>query len=156
MNLSLLAQKLVVILPLSLIGGCSWITDFVVLNTSTAELVVTYVVNGKSCPDDNIIIVPATKTITELKKGHGVWKKLTTTEYSCDPRMMAVTATLPPQLALRVARKGAYTGPEHYGNFDFDVLRLELNGIEGAISLDGVKVLKSFRRESDVLYVFSY
>lgn len=119
-------------------------------------MTVTYTVNGKSCPDDNMIIIPARRTIIELKKEQGAWQKLAPSDYSCDPNTKAVTTTLAPQTALRVARKGTYTGPGNYGNGDFDVLRLELRGIEGTISLDGLKVLKAFKRQSDVLYVFSY
>lgn len=156
MNHRLLTRILVVVLASSLVAGCSWITDFVILNTSSGDLAITYVVNGKMCPDDNFISIPATKTISELKKEQGAWRKLTLSQYTCDPKTMAVTTTLPPHSALRVARKGTYTGPENYGNVDFDVLRLELKGTEGAVSLTGLKVLKSFKRQSDVLYVFSY
>lgn len=156
MNQSLLIRVLLVILASTLVAGCSWITDFVILNTSSGELTVTYTVNGKSCPDDNIIIIPATKTISDLKKERGVWRKLSPSEYSCNPSTLAVTTTLPSQTALRIAGKGTYTGSENYRNEDFDVLRLELHGVEGTIRLNGLKVLKSFKRESDVLYVFSY
>jgi len=140
----------------TLISGCSWITDFVISNTSSADLFISYKVSGKSCPEDNFTPVPARKTNTELKNRDGEWKKLSPNEYSCDANTMVVKTTLPPNTALRVARIATYIGPEHYGNEDFKVLRLELNGTEGEIHLNGLKVLKAFKPESETLYVLSY
>ena len=147
---------ILLVVLISALAGCSWITEFVILNTSSGDLTVTYTVNGKSCPGGSFIIIPATKTITELKKEQGVWKNMTPSEYSCNPSTMSVTTTLPPQAALRVAEQGNFRGLRNYEDENFDVLRLELKGTDGTVSLSGLKVLKSFTRESNALYVFSY
>jgi len=119
-------------------------------------LLVSYTVSGKSCPDGNFTTIPARKTNAELRNDAGEWQKLTPDDYSCDADTLAVKTTLPPKMALRVARIATYTGPDSYGNDDFKVLRLELKGVEGEVRLNGLKVLKAFKFESETLYVLSY
>jgi len=156
MNSAKLIRSACLVLLSALISGCSWITDFVISNTTSADLFISYKVSGKSCPEDNFTPVPAQKTNTEFKNQEGEWKKLTTNDYSCDANTMVVKTTLPPNMALRVARIATYIGPESYGNENFMVLRLELRGAEGEMHLNGQKVLKAFKPENKALYVFSY
>ena len=141
---------------LVLLSSCSWVTDFVIANTSQSELSVSYLVNGKSCPEDNFIIVPARKDITDLEKDGAKWQKLTSKEYTCNENNFIVTTTLPPRTALLVARVATYTGSASYGNDNFKVLRLELKGSEGEMSLKGLQVLKAFKFESKTLFVLHY
>lgn len=150
------ASAALVLGTLVLLSSCSWITDFVIANTSQSELSVSYLVSGKSCPDDNFIIVPARKEITDLKKDGAKWQKLTSKDYTCNASNFIVTTTLPPSTALLVARVSTYTGSASYGNDSFQVLRLELKGSEGEISLKGLQVLKAFKAESKTLYVLHY
>lgn len=140
-----------------LLSSCSWITDFVIANRSDAELSVSYLVNGKSCPDGNFIIVPARKEIADLEKDGVKWQRLTSKEYTCDESAFVVATTLPSGTALLVARIATYTGNiSSYGNNAFNVLRLELKGSEGEVSLKGMQVLKAFKFESKTLYVLHY
>jgi hypothetical protein len=100
--------------------------------------------------------VPARKQIAELKKDGAAWKKLTSNDYTCDAGNFVVTTSLPPNTALLVARVATYTGSASYGNDNFQVLRLELKGSEGEISLKGLQVLKKFTFENKSLYVLYY
>ena len=140
---------------LVLLSSCSWITEFVIVNTSESQLSVSYLVSGRSCPDDNFIIVPARQRITDHKIDGAKWEKLTPTEYTCNESKI-VTTTLSPSTALVVARVATYTGSEGYGNDNFQVLRLELKGSEGDISLKGLQALKAFKYESRSLFVLRY
>jgi hypothetical protein len=133
------------------------VTDFVIANTSESPLAVSYVVNGKSCPDDNVIIVPARKDVADLEEGDTRWQKLNPTAYACDESSFVVTTTLPPNTALLVARVATYIGnAETFGNESFQVLRLELKGSKGEIALKGLQVVKAFRFVNKTLYVLHY
>jgi hypothetical protein len=150
-------SKLVFVFCITMtLSSCSWITKFVIANTSQSQLYVSYLVSGKSCPDDNVIIVPARKQIADLKKNSVTWQKLTSNDYTCDASNFVVTTSLPPNTALLVASVATYTGSASYGNDNFQVLRLELKGTEGEISLKGLQVLKKFIFENDSLYVLYY
>lgn len=141
---------------LFLIPGCSWITNFVISNTSSADLLIAYTVQGRVCPDNNLIVVPARKANADLKKDSVEWKELTANSYSCDADTLVVKTTLPSMTALRVAQIGTYIGQANYGNEDFQIRRLELKGSEGEIDLKGLKVLTAFKRENKALYVLIY
>lgn len=136
------------------LAGCSWITDFAISNTTGSDLLVSY--RARTCPDGNDVVIPARKTNSELRDSEQPWNVLAPAEYSCDSTRGVVETVLPPGMALRVAGKGTYLGPDNYGNEDFDVLRLELKGVEGEVNLQGLKALKAFERKSKVLYVLAY
>jgi hypothetical protein len=102
-------------------------------------------------------VVPARKAIADFEKDGANWQQLAPGDYTCDAGNFVVSTILPAGTALLVARVATYTGSDSYGNNEsFDVLRLELKGVDGEISLNGLQVVKAFKFETRTRYLLNY
>jgi hypothetical protein len=83
--------------------GCSYFTDFAVVNLSTAPIEVTYRTQSSSSPPRTPYPRPATVEARKLRPRGTRWAELSATGYHWSADSSEVTVTLAPHTALRFA-----------------------------------------------------
>jgi hypothetical protein len=86
-----------------LLEGCSYYTDFAVVNLSTAPIEVTYASGCWPCSPRTPDPRPATADARTLRPRGTRWAELSATGYRWSEDSSQVTVTLPPHTALRFA-----------------------------------------------------
>lgn len=124
-------------------AGCSFATDFVVLNRSDQPLLVRYTIIESSF-DPRRLTMPGTPAVLDFAELRGRdWRLLAKNQYSVDPPTRTVSVTLPPNEALLIDRGG-----ELRSNSDcaggFDIERIEFIGVKGGVVVEGANFCKSF------------
>ena len=133
-------------------SGCSYSTDFAVVNESGAPLHVTYKVKaypGKFAPE-----IPATVPLSEMGSKSNDWTKIDSAEYQVDEHNHTVSLVLKPGQAIRVASLHNYTG--HDDREDFPIEELLIVGAHGQSQFTGDQARRNFEKISANLYTLSY
>lgn len=148
---------ILIILTLVL-SGCSYTTDFVVVNETEYAIQVIYkikqVPKGPPTLEIEPIVVPAANVETRDKSK---WNKLTQDRYSIDQINRTVTVTLFPHEALWITSMFHYIGDDDPNDVEnFPIQELSVIGVDGEMKFTGDKARKAFERVSRVLYKLSY
>ena len=152
-----------VLLVISLISltllfpGCSYSTDFVVVNKSDQPVEVLYKVKKTIGPLASVNVL-ATVDVYELNvKGHTNWTQLPSSQYQFDEANRITTVRLDAGKALRVTTMFHYFGhddPQDAANYPIEYINL--TGASGAVTLSGEQARIRFSEESRVLYTLTY
>jgi hypothetical protein len=147
------------ILSVSLLAGCTYGTDFVVVNDTGQAAEVSY--RPKVMPPNSPLYftgVPAKLAASQLRHSGQQWRELAPGEFRLDEGSRTVIVPLAPGEALLVTRVG------DYDYYDEDSRRAELFPIEevavagagGEMKVTGEQARKAFIKESAGLYVIAY
>ena len=134
-------------------AGCSYSTDFVVVNSSSEPLHVTYTI-AESGIDPLLttgVGTPAILALTELSGRE--WRPLKPEEFSLDGATRTVSVLLPPNDGLLINRAGEWRSNSEEPS-GLVIERIILSGVKGAVSVEGKDVFKRFVVVSKPL--FSY
>jgi len=138
-------------------AGCSYITDFVVVNNSAQPIEVRYRVkqfpSEFGLPDKPAII------LASLLDSHGgqQWNVLTSGQFAVDQGNRAVTVRVMPGDGLRVADMVNYSGHEDaWDANEFPVDGITISGTNGNVELAGPKTRTAFAEVSLALYTLTY
>lgn len=137
------ASLLLVILVSLFLGGCSFSTDYVVVNSSSAPVQVIYIIAQTSI--DPLVAtgvgIPAMLPASELTGRE--WRKLSAAEFAFDRVNRSVTVSLPPNQGLLITRGGDYN-PDPSAATNFIIKELRIAGSNGEMILKGDAVQKAF------------
>ena len=152
----LLVCSLAFVLPLT---GCSYLTDFVVVNASDHPIEVHYAIKkpDNALSPSRVPLVPGIKPISELYQ-EVPWRELTTSQYSFDPDKGTVVLSLMPGHALRIAQYNLSDGPASDAERAaiFFVEEIDIVGVSGKVQLRGEQAYRSFVPESKNVYALKY
>ena len=124
-------------------AGCSFSTDFIVVNASEKPLLVTYTIGstGSNPLLETGVGTPAVLPVAELSERE--WRPLTSNEYSFDPSSRTVTVSLPPNQGLLINRGGEWRSNREMPS-GFIIERIMLVGTNGETVVEGENIFKSF------------
>lgn len=124
-------------------AGCSFSTDYVVVNSSGERLEVTYTIAPTSIDPlaATGVGIPAMLPTSELKGRK--WRKLPATEFAFDRSNRTVTVSLPPNQGLLIARGGEWR-PDSSAATNFIIKEIHIAGPNGEVTLKGDEVQKAF------------
>lgn len=144
------------ILPLLLFAsfccGCSYSTDYVIVNSSGAPAQVTYTIAPTTI--DPFVATgaePAILPVSELKGRE--WRELSATEFVFDRANRTVTVLLPPNQGLLIKRGGTYS-PTSPVVEKFVIEEIRIAGSNGEINFKGDAVKKAFAVVPKPFYTF--
>jgi hypothetical protein len=146
----------VLVLP-AILAGCSYRTDFVVVNESASPIEVRYQV--KNYPGSFAsVVAPASISASELSpKGNQEWTRLTSTRIRLDEPNRTVIVQLNPQEALLVTTMHNYGGHDDAGDAqEFPIQEINISGAHGEMKLAGEQARTSFAQISRALYTLTY
>jgi hypothetical protein len=126
-----------------LCGGCSFSTDYVIVNASNAPAQVTYIIAPTSIDPllATGINLPAMLPVAELSGRE--WRKLSPTEFVLDRVTRTVNVTLPPNQALLINQGGTYQATPPVAE-KFIIEEIRIVGPNGQIVWKGDAVKKAF------------
>lgn len=138
------------------LSGCSYLTDFVVVNESDRSVEVRYRIKdhpGPFVPP----IAPATLAISSLStKENDDWNELAGEAYRVDQQNRTITVELISQHALRVARMHNYARKDSFDAARFPVEEILVTGDSGELKLAGEQVRLAFAEKSKALCILTY
>jgi hypothetical protein len=138
-----------------LCAGCSYKTDFVVLNKSDGVIDIQYRLKHfflKPSGEFDDSQTPAALPITEFEKSKHEWRKLAANEYTWDGANDTFTVHIAPNQALRVGSAVNYTGSAD----NFDLMSIKISGKNGSLDLQGKPAQTEFKSQSSTQYVLEY
>lgn len=149
-------RRLLLIVSLCLLlasAGCTFSTDFIVVNASEKALLVTYTIGSTDINPlaEAGVGTPAVLPIAELSERE--WRPLTSNEYSFEPSSRTVTVSLPPNQGLLINRGGEWRSNSERPS-GFIIERIKLAGINGETVVEGENVFKSFVLVDKPFYFF--
>ena len=137
------ASLLLILLTASFSSGCSFSTDYVIVNSSGTPVQVTYTIAPTGI--DPLAATgggtPAMLPTSELNGRE--WRKLSAAEFGFDRANRIVTVSLPPNQGLLIARGGDYD-PNPPVTEKFIIEEIRIAGPNGQIILKGDAVRKAF------------
>lgn len=139
------------------LSGCSYATDFVVVNDSGAPVEVRYQIKtypGSFSPP----VAPASMSASELtSKGNQQWTRLTASRFQLDEANRTVIVQLSPQEALLVTTMHHYAGHDDPGDAqEFPIQQISVSGLHGETKFAGEQSRRSFTEISPALYTLTY
>ena len=140
------------------VSGCSYSTDFVVVNEADYSIQVVYMIKPFPQGAPTLTIQPVISSATELEtRDKGKWSKLTSDRYSIDQANRTVTVSLAAHEVLWLTSMHHYIGDEDPSDVEnFPIQELSMTGAEGEMKFSGDKTRQAFERVSRVLYVLRY
>jgi hypothetical protein len=138
--------------------GCSFLTDFVVVNNSDRPIEVRYRIRNSP---SNLMLVcgtPAVTTSRQLKASDEKWEDLSVSQYQVNPENRLITVPLMPEQALRITsnRSAENRDWEIRQSEQFCADQIELLGAYGDIRLQGAQVYAGFSPVSKGLRTLTY
>ena len=138
------------------LSGCSYSTQFYVLNKSESLLKIEYVVNLKFKLDtvEHTQTKPYKTSLSDWDKWFGSdnEKEVPQSEYEFDSKLQKVTLKLNPNEVLRIVIDLSHDS-EYY---EFPLESLHLNGNSGERIYRGEKFYKQFEKKDDNNYFIEY
>jgi hypothetical protein len=133
-----------IVLASSFLGGCSFSTDYVIVNSSEEPVQVTYTIAPTSIDPlaATGVGIPAMLPTSQLY-GRREWHKLSAAEFGFDRTNRTVTVSLPPNQGLLITRGGDYN-PKPPVAEKFIIEEIRIAGPNGEIILKGDAVRKAF------------
>lgn len=134
---------LLIVLASSFSGGCSFSTDYVVVNSSSAAVQVIYTIAPTSIDPlaATGVGIPAMLPTSALTGRE--WRKLSAAEFAFDRANRTVTVSLPPNQGLLINRGGDYN-PTPSSSSNFIITEIRIAGPNGEVILKGDAVQKAF------------
>ena len=141
----------------SLCAGCSYTTEFVVINESGNPIEVRYRLKdfpGPFAPR----IAPATMTTGQLRAGDQLWSQLSAAQFRLEPDERRVVVRVMPNQSLRVERmhRAGMQVDETDEAKVFSIEEMIILGANNEIKLQGEQVRKSFVPESKRVYALIF
>ena len=138
-----------------LLIGCSYLTNFVVVNASDDSVKVRYRFKRATDPlaPRRSSTVPHVKAVSELNQ-EVPWREFSSSQYSFDPDSGTVVVSLEPGEALQL--EVLNLTDKHYDASDFAIEEIDITGTHGEIKLEGEQVYKGFVVESKKLLAVTY
>jgi hypothetical protein len=137
------ALTLSIVMLTAFYGGCSYSTDYVIVNSSNARAQVTYTIAPTTI--DPLVAtgvdIPAMLPVSQLNGRE--WRKLSATEFVFDRVNRTVTVSLPPNQGLLIKRGGNYN-PNPPVAEKFIIEEIRIAGSNGEITFKGDAVKKAF------------
>jgi hypothetical protein len=145
------------VLLLSALTACSYVTDFVVVNDSGSPVEVRYVFKSRFRQDECCPHRPAKKASAKLDDEDAAWRALAPGEFSYDPAAGAVTLTLAPGEAASVFSRSGWRGHGEHGDDDsFALDSVRVAGAGGLLLYEGRQAQYQFQRQDASLYKLTY
>ena len=146
-----------VLFSLLLLTGCSYMTDFAVINESDQPVEVRYKIKnypGSFSPP----VTPATIAASQLStKGNQQWNNLASDRFQLDQDNQTVVVRVMPHQALLIADMHNYGGHEDaWGAKEFPIEQITLRGARGEINLANERARTTFSEVSRALYTLTY
>ena len=137
------AFLLLIVLAASFLGGCSFSTDYVIVNSSGGPVQVTYTIAPTSIDPlaATGVGIPAMLPTSQLNGRE--WRKLSAAEFGFDRANRTVTVSLPPNQGLLITRGGDYN-PKPPVAEKFMIEEIRIAGPNGEIILKDDAVKKAF------------
>ncbi|HEX6730519.1 MAG TPA: hypothetical protein VF074_10930 [Pyrinomonadaceae bacterium] len=134
-------------------SGCSYSTDFAIVNESGAPVHLTY--RFKAYPGKFEPAIPATVPLSEMGSKSNDWTKIDSSEYQVDEHNHSISLILKSGQAIRVASLHNYTGHDDRKK-DFPIEELLIVGTHGQSQFTGDQVRRNFEKLSANLYTLGY
>ena len=148
------ALPLCLLLALSL-SGCSYRSDFVVINESGAPVEVYYALKeGRRIREWGI--VPAKKHLKELEDFDVQWRDLAEGQYLYDEKTGGVTIMLMPGEALRVANLNNYFDHGEDRDDSFNIESIRVTGAHGNVQYSGREARTQFAERRRQIFAITY
>ena len=144
---------LLIIVMASLIGGCSFSTDYVVVNSSGALVQVTYTIAPTTIAPLAATGVGIPAMLPESELSGREWRRLSEAEFRFDRANRTVTVLLPPNHGLLINRGGDYR-PDLSSAGKFIIQEIRITGSSGEIIWKGDAVRKAFAVQPKPFYSF--
>jgi len=135
--------------------GCSYLTDFVIVNKSDESVVVLYALGNQTntAAPSRVPLIPAVKPVPSVHNEEP-WSELAPPEYQFDPQKRVVTLILQPNQAVRIAQHNLMDGK--VTSVEFSIREIEIRGREHQMKLKGDLLFDSFVPESKKVYTLTY
>jgi hypothetical protein len=135
------AFLVLIVLSALLSGGCSFGTDYVIVNSSPENVTVIYTIAPTTIDPLVAADVPAIASLSQMAKRE--WRKLSDTEFLFDRANRTVTVSLPQNQGLRITRGGDYSPTPPIAR-KFIIEEIRIKGSNGEMSLRGDAVPRAF------------
>ena len=122
------------------LAGCSFSTDYAVVNESGEAIEVTYKIGGETPDPFDMTGNPATLPASQLSSRE--WQQLSPTQYVLDREKRTVTVSLMPSMALRINHGREWR--ENENPAEFTIKEIEVRAPHGQLILKGDRVYRSF------------
>jgi hypothetical protein len=148
------ALLLLILLQACFLTGCSFPTDYVIVNASAGPLEVTYTIAPTSIDPlaATGVGIPAMLPTSKLQ-GRRDWRKLPAGEFVFDRVNRTVTVSLPSNQGLLITRRGDYN-PNPSTATNFIIKEIRIAGPNGEMILKGEAVPKAFMVVPKPFYSF--
>lgn len=139
------------------LSGCSYKTEFVVLNQLDSPIEVRYKIKnhpGTFSPP----VAPSSIPASDLNpKGNQQWALVPSTRIKLDEDNRTVSVRVGPHEALLVTTMHHYVGHDDLGDAqEFPIEEINVSGPRGEINLVGEQARRSFSQVSRALYTLAY
>jgi hypothetical protein len=153
------ASLLLLILLTLTQAACSYLTDFVVINSSGSAVELRYQIRSRSPGQWSLPGRPAKMPASQLGRGGNGWVQLElpADQYRIDEINRTVTLSLGPGDALRIATLHNYGGTEDDAERDYPIEQVTIVGAGGEMRFTGRQARLAFSVASDdSLYTLTY
>lgn len=150
----------IALLPLlvSLSTGCSFGTEFVVVNKSNGSVEVRYKAKKASGERPLSCKTPSIMAVSKLNASNETWQELSESEYKLDADKGTTTVSIKPDYALRIMSiiRPDNDQEEFFEREHFCADEISITGPNGEIRFEGKQVYKAFLSESSALRTLTY
>jgi hypothetical protein len=159
---SLIKSILLSALTLSVFNtiGCSYTTDFVLVNNSGEPIAIRYIVKESKLFPEDFDRPPVAPSVSPIKNlsDQTRWKVLSGTEYKFDSPSRTVSMQLMPGYGLRIDKRNLQDAgqDEASKSRNFGIETIEMTGTKGEILLTGEQARIAFTFESKSLATITY
>jgi hypothetical protein len=143
-NKKALVTSAAVGLALGSLLSCSYLTDFVFMNATSAPARVEYTFRE---PGD-------WEAPSLSDRAKGPWQTLTPAQYQTSPDRKHVSVAVPPGRALRLFTLSNYPGNDLRGLERFPVVHITVSDGRSSVTVAAERALLAFQRWNKALYVF--
>jgi hypothetical protein len=134
------ASMFLVILMATMLSGCSYSIDYVVVNTSGAPVQVTYTI-AETTIDPLIAVGPGTPAMLPVSElSDREWRKLSEQEFGFDRGNRTVTVSLPPNQGLLIVRGRGEANPRPPNT----ITEIRIAGLNGEVVVRGDAIAEAF------------
>lgn len=140
------------------LSGCSYSTQFYVLNKSESPIQVEYIVNLRLNTIDHTQATPYKMSLSDYEKWFGDknLQEVQQNEYEFDSKLQKVTLTLKSNEVLRIAIALHHESVLPTENYKFPLENLRLSGSSGERIYSGENFYKQFEKKDDNNYFIEY
>lgn len=146
---------LVVVLILS---GCSYSTEFVVVNDSTSPIEIEFVITSNFDSIEHTVTKPYKTSLSNWNSWfeRTDWQEILQKEYEFDSQLHKAKLKLNPKEVARIAIALHHETVLITDNYEFPIKTLYLNGENDEILYSGKQFYKQFEKKGDNRYFIEY